>query len=410
MTDNRHVLQRILEAADLGRAPCALALGLSEQVLDEMLAGQREMPDSMLPLVSAVMGVQEEVLTSTARETRHSDVVPAIWYKLRGDGVTEADREYVLALRQLAFYQHELETVTDTKSGGWKVLFEGVRRETDPQASPAEQGRQAARLLRRSTGLDQGATGIGEVFRGHLRNIGVLVIESPAPDSTLEGCSFYVGPYGAVRPAIFANSYSTTWFRRNCILMHELAHAIFDVESTIATLDLANGNPLDSVLENRAGAFAQEALVPVEVLRHMGQQLGIRWVSIDKINFVKLMAATHVEQQILAKALLDAELIGQETADALGSCDLAKELNNHTSHALSTPQYLKLAGVKESWVKGRSTTTAPKVLRLPLRYVGDVLTAFNSNCISRGKAARMLMIDEHEFRERFESEQHDYDE
>lgn len=79
------------------------------------------------------------------------------------------------------------------------------------------------------------------MFRGNLRNKGILVIESSAQDSILEGCSFYVGPSGAERPCVFANSYRTTWFRRNRILMHELAHAIFDVESDIATLDFEAG-------------------------------------------------------------------------------------------------------------------------------------------------------------------------
>ena len=169
MTNERHILHRILETAKLGHDACAAALGLSRPIFEEMLAGQREIPESMIPLIAAVVGVPESVLTSSAHLTRGTDVVPAIWYKLRAEGINDADREYVLALRQIAFYQHELEVATESRAGAWKAIFEDVRRQTNPQASPTEQGRLAARLFRTSTGLDQGATGIGEVLRGYLR-------------------------------------------------------------------------------------------------------------------------------------------------------------------------------------------------------------------------------------------------
>lgn len=122
MTDKRHVLQQILNVAELGNDACAAALDLSPQLFGEMLAGQREIPASMLPLIAAVMGVSEAVLASPERAARSADVVPAIWYKLRGNELKEADRQYVLALRQFAFYQHELEQLTDTRAVGWKRL------------------------------------------------------------------------------------------------------------------------------------------------------------------------------------------------------------------------------------------------------------------------------------------------
>jgi len=406
MTDIHIVLRKILDTAEIGIEACAAALNLSGQVLAEILAGQRGIPDSILPLVAAVLGVKESVLTSSVRESRGPDVVPAIWYKLRAGGLGEVDREYILAIRELAYFEHELEHVTDSRSVGWKGLFEELRRETNPQDSPTEQGRQAARLFRRSRGLDQGATGIGELFRGHLRNIGILVIESSAPDSVIEGCSFYVGPSGFERPSIFANSFRTTWFRRNRILMHELAHAIFDVESTIATLDFAAGAAsTDDLQEQRADAFAQEALVPREVLRNVAQRERVRWEDLDPKGLAALMAATHVEQRLLAKALLDAELVSGDVAKVLESCDVAEELRRVSPHALSTEEYLRLHGVEEAGVKGRTTTTAPRKMLLPPRYVGGVVGAYQAREISLGKAARMLMIEEREFIDRFPAEQ-----
>lgn len=405
MTNIRFVLRQILDTAALSESACAAALGVSREVFAEMLAGQREIPESMLPLTAAVVGVNESVLTSTSRDARKADVVPAIWYKLRSSELQEADREYVLALRQLSFYEHELELVTDSRSVGWRTLFEELRRETDHQASPTEQGRIAARLFRRSTGLDSNAIGIGEALRGNIRNLGILVIESSAPESMIDGCSFYVGPSGAERPAIFANSYRTTWFRRNAILMHELAHAIFDVESTIAALDLSTGTSKDELAELRADAFAQESLVPMEVLRNIGQRQGVRWDSLSRSNFAELMAATHVEQRLLVKALLGTELINSNTASVLSSFDIVGELREFSDHALSTDEFMQSANVHDGQFKKRTTTTGPRKLRLPFRYVTAVLNAFSSQLISRGKAARMLMIDEYDFSERFAEEQ-----
>lgn len=407
--DERHLLQKVLESAALSHDACASALGISRQIFEEMLAGQREIPRSIVPLMAATLGVDESLFTDTAKPQRSCDHVPAIWYKLRAEGLTDADREYVLAVRQLAFHQHELEEVTDTRSVGWKTLFEELRRETNPQASPTEQGRQAARFFRRATGLDQGAIGIGEVFRGHLRNIGVLVTETPAPESVLDGCSFYVGPSGAERPSIFANAYRTTWFRRNRILLHELAHAIFDVESAIAALDRSNKPSSDRLQEDRADSFAQECLVPPEVLRHFVSKRGIKLASIDAATLAEFIAATHVEQRLLVKALLDAELIDSAKAEALEAVDVAADLRRISEHALSTEEYLKKDLRREAWIKGRTTTTSARKLLLPSRFVGAVLDSFKAQIISRGKAARMLMIDEYEFVERFPDLQPVYD-
>lgn len=404
MANGREVLRQILETAELDHAACAMALGLSEQVFSEILSGRRDIPDSLVPLMAAVMGVNESLLSSPLPEKRKTDMVPAIWYKLRGSGLTEVDRGYVLALRQLAFYQHELESITDSRAVGWQSLFEQLRRENDPQASPTEQGRQAARLFRRSTGLGVGARGVGEVFRGYLRNIGILVIESSARESVLDGCSFYVGPSGAIRPCLFANSYSTTWFRRNRILMHELAHAIFDVESAIATLDFSDQASADSIQESRADAFAQESLIPSEVLRHIGQTQHINWTNLQAIDIANLVAETHVEQRLLAKALAEAQIISSQAMEHCESCDIAAELRSVSKHAMSTEEFIRTQGAEPSWLRGRTTTSAPQKMLLPSKYVGAVLDAFNARIINRGKASRMLMIDEYEFQERFAKE------
>ena len=208
------------------------------------MANQRPIPESYLILLADILGVEPSILRMSSKQAqRLGDLTPAIWYKFRGDELTDADRESVVLIRLLGHFQNEIEDVTGRKAVGWKPLFEAIRQGIDAQAPPSEQGRRAARLFRESTGLSQCATGIGIVFRANLRRLGILIIESPIQESRVEGCSFYVGAHPMDRPCVFANTYHSTWFRRNVILMHEVAHAIFDASSSGASLDFVN--PID---------------------------------------------------------------------------------------------------------------------------------------------------------------------
>jgi Zn-dependent peptidase ImmA (M78 family) len=393
-------IKQILDAARIEPAAVADAVGINRGVFAEILSGQRDLPQSYVPLLSAVLGVADEALKGTRGGAK--DLTPAIWYKFRGEALTDADREYVLSVRQLAFYQHELETLIDASSVGWRTLFEEIRRNNEPQAAPRAQGVSAARLFRRLTALDQAATGIGEVFRGYLRTLGILVIEAPVSDSLMEGCSFLAGPVGNERPCIFANSYRLTWFRRNSVLFHELAHSVFDVESSTASLDIANGASRDEVLEERADAFAQECLVPKTVLRHWGQRIGIQWNAMSREQLAELIASTHAEQRIVIRALVDSELVSQNAADELSSMDTASLLHGLSDRALTTDEYIRKVGAeKAEWLTKRSTSRSPRKLLLPSKYVDSVASAYHDALISRSKAAQMLMIEESQLEDRF---------
>ena len=81
----------------------------------------------------------------------------------------------------------------------WRSLFESIREATDLQAAPREQGRSAARMLREATSFGHGAKGNGEILRGVLRSLGVLVFETPIKDSHVEGLQLLCGH--AVRSA-----------------------------------------------------------------------------------------------------------------------------------------------------------------------------------------------------------------
>jgi Zn-dependent peptidase ImmA (M78 family)/transcriptional regulator with XRE-family HTH domain len=400
------MLQLVLDSAGLDAQTCAGLLGISPSVFAEWSAGQRPIPESMLPLLSAVFSVPPSVLRSSpkaAKSMKQEDVTPAIWFKFRGPELVDADRECVVLIRQLGHYLNELEAVTRSRSMQWKTLFASIRNNIDLQAAPREQGRSAARMFREGTSLAHGQKGSGEVLRGLLRSLGVLVFETPLKESRLEGCSFSVGAQSVSRPCVFANTHHVTWFRRNMVLMHEIGHAIFESTYVGASLDFLGREDATDPLEMRAQAFAQECLVPKSVLVHVAQTTGIKWANLSARSLARLVADTHVEQRTVINAGVEAGLIEPEIAEELKRVDISDELRELSQHALSTDEYLELIGSANAkeWIGKRTTTLTPRPLRLPVGYVTSVVDAYKGCQISLGKAAEYLMVDDSDFVQRF---------
>jgi Zn-dependent peptidase ImmA (M78 family) len=399
-----YMLQKILTSAGIDPRTCAELLGFNPHSFLQWVSGQSEIPESVLPLLSAVLSVPPSLLAIAPRAARNlgdSDVTPQIWYKFRGPGLVDSDREYVILIRQIGHYLNELEEVTRQKSVQWKSLFESVRGNIDIQAPPREQGKMAARIFRQSTSLGHGARGVGEVLRGLLRALGILVIETPITDSRIEGCSFYVGSTNAPRPCAFANTHHTTWFRRNSTVMHEVGHSIFE-PFTGATLDFVDASTEEDVVELRAQAFAQESLIPKQVLLHTAQSCGIEWGALTDRAIAELVAATHVEQRMVIGAAIEADLVSPDQRDALSRIDISPCLRELSGHALTTEEYLQKIGEQTvDWVGKRTTTLAPRAIRLPIGYVNSVVESYRDRQISPAKAAEYLIIDEEEFLERF---------
>lgn len=401
------MLNSILEATGLDSQTCADLLGINRDVLVEWTAAQRSIPESYVALLSDALGVDVETLTKSVRHSRSqrdSDITPAIWYKFKGENLVSADREAVFLIRQIGHFQNEIEHVTGKRSVAWKPTFDAIRKEIDSQAPPGEQGRKAARILRESTGLAHGATGIGEVFRGNLRRQGILIIESPLPESRVEGCSYNVGAHPDERPCIFANTHHTTWFRRNAILIHELGHAIFDSTSAAASLDFRGFGEGKEVSEQRAEAFAQEALIPREVLFHAVQSHGIKWDSISAEGLATLVATTHVELRMVIKAAASGGFISDADAERLSELNITEYLRSLSDHALTTTEYLAtLSEEKKSklLIGNRTATNPSRSIRLPIQYVMTVVEAVRDRQISTGKAAEFLMISKQDLESRF---------
>jgi Zn-dependent peptidase ImmA (M78 family) len=189
--------------------------------------------------------------------------------------------------------------------------------------------------------------------------MGLMVVESPIPESRLEGCIFYVGAQSNDRPCIFVNTHHSTWFRRNEVLMHETGHAIFDADSSGASLDFVNTDHFEDLQEQRAQAFAQESLVPKEVICHIGQEHGMNWAKLASHQLAILVAEIQVELQTILKAALDAGLIDAIQMEGYSRMEISSELKSLTDRALSAEEYIHKIGNTEAekWISKENKFT-----------------------------------------------------
>lgn len=395
------MLREILANTLIAPENIARLLGINPELFQEWLANQRPIPRSVLDTLSTVIGVDlERYLERRLPMQEAADITPAIWYKFRNDELTSDDREFVFLIRRLGSFINELENVTGARTVVWRSVFQAIREKVNTQAPPRAQGIEAGQMFREARGLAHGQTGIGETLRGNLRSMGVLAVESSLPKSRLEGCCFFVGNHPDERPCVFANSYQTTWFRRNMILLHEIAHAIFEAPSG-ATMDFYDAD-LGSLAEERADAFAQQVLVPRTVLQHVAQKSGIRWDALSPQLLARLVAETHAEKRAVLRSALESELIPPKLFEEYKDFEIASILPSLSEHALSTEDYIRTVGKKsDQWQGKRNTTIPSRTLRLPPSYVKAVTEAVSSGHISRGKGAAMLMIEEKDFIARF---------
>jgi len=403
------ILKNILESTKLDANFCADLLGVATDQFHEWLIGTRPVPRFLLPELSSILGVSEKILLSFSPGSGKSaafasaTLAPAIWYKLRDAKLVSADRELVALIRKLGFFMDQLAIIRGEKLRRFEPIFRGIHDKVHRALPPVVQGREAASEFRSMTDLDHGQSGIGEWIRPTLRKLGVLVVESPIK-SDVEGCAFSVGSDCSATPCVYANSYKSTWFRRNGVILHEIGHAIFDLESDQVSIDYKEETS-DELKELRAQTFAQECLVPKAVLVQISNRFGIKWDNLTSMSIAQLMAYSHAEQRLVLKAAHDAELIDTEQLQQYTNVDCSADVRQLTTHALNTREYLRSQAFEmPKWIaENRNTELGRRSLRLPSLYVGQVLDAWTNQQISEGKAAEMLMVDRDTFRSRFNS-------
>jgi Zn-dependent peptidase ImmA (M78 family) len=401
------MLKHVIEAARLSPEFCASLLRVPAEQFRQWIDGKQPIPQFVVPELTAVLGVSaKSLLTKSPVYNRDGgSLAPAIWFKLRSDDLSDADREMVGLVRRLGFFMAQLEAIRGSRSSrAWRTVAQAVLEPVDRSAPPAVQGKDAAVSFRASANLDHGQTGIGDFLRPRLRQVGVVVIESPIPKSSLEGCCFSIGREGDLRPCVFANTFKSTWFRRNETLLHEVCHAIFELENDPVSLDFRDrSNTAMELSEVRARAFAQECLVPRSVLLHYTNHLRIHWERLSAEEIAKLIASTHVEQVTLLRAAFDSGFISDDQLQQYLAYDCSGVLREISYHAWTTREFLRQqAGESPKWIaQNRGTTVGTCSLRLPAGYVKQVIDTLNMGEISLGKAAELLMMDRYTFSDRF---------
>jgi Zn-dependent peptidase ImmA (M78 family) len=401
------MLKDVIEATRLSPEFCAGLLRVTVSEFRDWMDGKRQIPQFVMPEFAAVLGIHEKNLVAKPplRNADRGALAPAVWFRLRAAELSDADREFVGLVRHLGFFMDQLDSIRQVRSSSaWRAVAQTVLGGIDRGAPPAIQGRDAASAFRAAVGFEQGQTGIGEVLRPRLRHKGIVIIESPIPKSSLEGCAFAIGSDSNSRPCVFGNTFKSTWFRRNDTILHEVCHAVFDLENDAVSLDFREGsNDALGISEVRARAFAQECLAPRSVLVHYANQLGIDWAALTVRNVAQLIASIHVEQQSLLRAAYDADLISDEQRARYAGYDCAAVLRELSYHSWPAHQFLRNeADLSPKWIaKNRNTTLGTRTLRLPAGYVKQVIDTLNLGEISFAKAAELLMMDRYTFSDRF---------
>ena len=295
------MMNSLLEDAGLSPEVCASLLGVNPKNFVLWASGDRELPGFIAPELASVLGVSKDDLV--ANRAVHA---PAIWYKFRSEQTIAADRELVVLIRRLGFFTNQLNSITSHFGNKWKIAFSVVRQGTEEQKrlAPGIQGGAAATLFREFVNLgfshdalNDRISGPGDIIRGVLRSLGVLIIEMPVPESQMDGCSFYVGDGGGETPCLFINTYRQRWFRRNYVLAHELAHAIFDIDDEVALIDYRKEQGLTSLREARADAFARNCFASAKTLQVEVSRLGLKWDNLRPLDLAQLVVHCQVDTQ-----------------------------------------------------------------------------------------------------------------
>ncbi len=400
------MLNDVVQAFDLPPLFWSQLIGCSPRQLQEWRANQREVPYSVAQKLSKAIGVPADAILGRRNVPGGAAaLLPPMWLKAREQGLGEAALKAIAMTRLLAAKYDEALSLLQSSSDSYRLLLNEISDRVDLQLPAGAQGEAAASAFLDLTGLAQTRSGIGEVFRGALRARGVLILETPISQAHLEGFCVPVGTLSRTRPCLVANSYATTWFRRNYVLVHEFAHAIFDLEAATAIYDIkVPTTPLSvNIAEERADAFARNVLLPKELLVSL-ENRGYKLGELTKDSLAHVIAITHAEPRLIATAArLNGMISDEEEKRILGLRVSGAELAKRTFHArgLASLSPDELIYPEVSRWADRLTTFPIAGLRLPIPFVRLVLTALKQEKVSTSRAAELLMITRDELAERY---------
>lgn len=392
------MLAEVLKTFDLPAGFWASLVGCSEEQLHEWISNQRELPLSLAKQFSRITGVDPGVFARTHKgnEDDPRTLIPPLWLKAREEELSESARKAIATAQLVGSKYSEIAELTNLQTDAYKGLFTDIKNSHDLRAPARKQGESSALAFLNLSGLGTGAHGIGEVLRGFLRARGILVLEMSIAGKDVEGFCLPIGSRVGSRPCLIANGYRTTWFRRNFVILHELAHAIFDLDGSGATFDVGPDTEADNsskrLAEHRANSFAQHALVPKRLLVSL-ESNGLRFQGAERETLARIVAAAHAEQRTVVKAAREYGLIDASEANRLLALRIASELRRVSDHAKDLTSTAPGYVINQDFVRWQNRRTSFPVegIRLPIPFVSMVVSAFRDQKISYGKAADLLM-------------------
>ncbi len=387
-------IDNLMGSLRLGDSEFCELLGCDLSRLERWRARGSILPGHEADLLADATGVPFETILEAGGRITPSP----IWQKAREsasdeDSVIAAARARVMGARFAA-----LQTMMGASSVGFLGLVRGMREAASLVDGPVAQAARASEYFLRETRLDVGALPIGEVLRGFLRSHGFVVMEIPIRKTRLEGFLTYLSADRVERPLIVANSYRTTWFRRNYVILHEVGH-LLDIETSASVFDRDTSRR--DATEERADLFALHTLVPRRLLENLISR-GLQVAGADEQRMARLIAGTHAEARHIARAAESYGLIDPIEARRLESLKVPKHLlGKESTHAatlfdaIGTPGYVRDSEALSILPREQRRTERPyKGLTVPVPYVLATKRALVEGRITRGRAAELLMVSE----------------
>lgn len=394
-------IENLLESLNLTAGDFCELLGCDRQRLEGWRASGSILPGPEADLLADATGISFEAILSTGGRVTPSP----IWQKARPHESDEVSALAAAHARILGARYIAVQALLGSASNQFAEIVRGMRESSSVADRPEDQAALASQYFLRKTGLGDGARPVGEVIRGFLRSCGFVVLEIPVRRAGLDGFLTFVNSGGIERPLIVANSYRTTWFRRNYVILHEVGH-LLDADPSASIFD--RGIPADSDSERRADSFALRTLVHERLLRGL-QASGLRIGGADEHELAALVAQTHAEVRHIARAAHLYGMIDEREARNLAEREISKEvLEAATPHgaclsrAAAAHGYVREPRARQILAREKRRTEWPiKGLTVPVPFVLAVKDALDRNRITEARAAELLMVSEKQLAKRF---------
>jgi len=286
-------------------------------------------------------------------------------FRKYGDELTKEDRWSIQEFLFLSECEHYLlEALRKPKSAPFSFR---------PQNNYYKgHGQQAARLLRKHLGYPETADPTSLNIFEDIARTGIHVFRRKVK-GTISGLCIRHPVAGT---CILVN-YSEDLFRQRFSLAHEIAHAIFDIETEDFIISFSNWDK-NNLVEIRANTFASNFLIPPSLTKRIPVQ---KW---DETTVLEWATKLMVNVEPFVIALKENSLISETEYDQFKLLKVKQAVKGdpEISDRVSAKTRERIAGLLE---RGLSRF-----------YVNLCFDAYDEGIVSVGRLSEMLLLDETE--------------